>query len=70
MKILTYFLDRGRIAEIRLPDDIDEAEKRKVFAHLRVDLLGEDMPPPNHSRRNRPGREEGLQVSEVNKLCT
>jgi hypothetical protein len=39
--VLRYFLDRGRLAEIRIPKDLDDREKRKLFAHLKIDLLDE-----------------------------
>ncbi len=41
MTVLRYFLDRGRLAEIRVPRDLDEKEKKRLFAHLRIDLLDE-----------------------------
>jgi hypothetical protein len=39
--VLRYFLDRGRLAEIRIPRDMEDREKRKLFAHLKIDLLDE-----------------------------
>lgn len=39
--VLRYFLDRGRMAEIRVPRDMDERERRRLFAHLKIDLLDE-----------------------------
>lgn len=39
--VLRYFLDRGRLAELRVPPDLDEREKRRLFAHLKIDLLDE-----------------------------
>lgn len=39
--VLRYFLDRGRLAELRVPPDFDEREKRRLFAHLKIDLLDE-----------------------------
>lgn len=37
--VLRYFLDRGRLAELRVPPDLDDREKRRLFAHLKIDLL-------------------------------
>lgn len=39
--VLRYFLDRGRMAEVRIPKDMDDRERRRLFAHLRIDLLDE-----------------------------
>lgn len=41
MAVLRYFLERGRMAELRLPADLEEREKRRLFAHLKIDLLDE-----------------------------
>ncbi len=42
--VLRYFLDRGRLAEVRVPADLDAREKKRLFAHLRIDLLDEVDP--------------------------
>lgn len=39
--VLRYFLDRGRLAELRVPPDMDDREKRRLFVHLKIDLLDE-----------------------------
>lgn len=39
--VLRYFLDQGRLAELRIPPDMDDREKLRLFAHLRIDLLDE-----------------------------
>ena len=39
--VLRYFLERGRLAELRVPADLEAKEKRRIFAHLRIDLLDE-----------------------------
>lgn len=41
--VLRYFLDQGRMAEVRVPRDMDEKERKRLFAHLRIDLLDEVM---------------------------
>lgn len=41
LTVLRYFLERGHMAELRLPADLEEREKRRLFAHLKIDLLDE-----------------------------
>lgn len=44
-RTLHYFLPRGRIAELRVPRDLDHVEARRLLAHLKVDLGLLDLPP-------------------------
>ncbi|GMV35710.1 MAG: hypothetical protein AMXMBFR61_02180 [Fimbriimonadales bacterium] len=44
--VLRYFLTRGRMAELRVPDDLTRQELAKLFAHLRIDLLDETNGEP------------------------
>jgi hypothetical protein len=37
--VLRYFLDNGRLAELRIPRDITGRELRRLFKHLEIDLL-------------------------------
>ncbi len=41
LTVLRYFLERGRLAELRVPADMDAKERKKLFAHLKIDLLDE-----------------------------
>lgn len=41
-RVIHYFLPRGRMAALHMPDDMDDAETRRLLAHLRVDLLPDD----------------------------
>ncbi len=41
LTVLRYFLERGRLAEVRVPADMDAKERRRLFAHLKIDLLDE-----------------------------
>lgn len=46
-RVLRYFLPKGRMAELRVPSNLDQAEARRLLAHLRVDLLREAAALPD-----------------------
>jgi len=40
--VLRYLLERSRLAELRVPGDLTDRERRCLFRHLEIDLLDEE----------------------------